>query len=170
MKKLLLTCLLAVGAASFAQVGPPQASTPNTYNGYGFAQSSGSYVPLSGSKTVWQSGVTLGTNGVSSAITIPAFRFNGKTYTSLFISNNGFVTFGSAPLSTTYTGLSTNASVPNLAEGAIAGFASNLVNANTTTSEIAYENTGSKFIIQFTDLKASGGSATQLLNFKFNWI
>lgn len=157
---------MALGMSMHAQVGPPQATTLNTNNGYGFAQSSGTYTPLDASRTVWQSGATLGTNAVSNEITIPSFQFNGKTYTSIFISNNGFITFGKAALAATYTGLSTNSSLANLAEGAIAGFASNLVNANTTTSEISYQAVGSKFIIQFTDLKASGGSAAQLLNFQ----
>jgi hypothetical protein len=151
---------------ALAQVGPPQATNPNTNNGYGFAQTSGTYTALSASRTIWQSGATLGTNTVSAAITIPSFKFNGKTYTSLFISNNGFVTFGNPALAATTTGLSTNSAAANLAEGAVAGFAADLVNANTTTSEIAYELVGSKFIIQFTDLKVSGGATAQLLNFQ----
>jgi len=159
-------CSLAMNFLVTAQVGPPLAANPNTNNGYGFTQSSGTYTPLSASRTIWQSGATIGTNAVSTAITIPSFKFNGKTYTSLFISNNGFVTFGSPALAATTTGLSTNSAVPNLAEGSVAGFAVDLINANTATSEIAYDIVGSKFIVQFTDLKVSGGSAAQLLNFQ----
>ncbi|AYM99523.1 fibronectin type III domain-containing protein [Chryseobacterium sp. 3008163] len=167
MKKLLLTCMLALSYGVFAQVGPPQSTNPNTNNGYGFAQSSGAYVPLTAGKTVWQSGATLATNGVSGPINLPSpFKFNGKSYSIIYISNNGFITFGSAPVATAYTGLSTNSAVPNLAEGAVAGFANNLINANTTTSEIAYEAISGKFIVQFTDLKNTSGSATQLLNFQ----
>jgi len=160
--------MLALSYGAFAQVGPPQSTNPNTNNGYGFVQSSGVYVPLTAGKTVWQSGAALGTDGVSGLINLPtAFRYNGKFYNSVFISNNGFITFGTTPsLVTTTTGLSTDAPVPNTIEGAIAGFSANLVNANTATSEIAYEMVGSKFVVQFTDLKLSGGSATQLLNFQ----
>lgn len=159
--------MLALSYGAFAQVGPPQSTNPNTNNGYGFAQSSGAYVPLTAGKTVWQSGATLATNGVSGSINLPSpFKYNGKSYSVIYISNNGFITFGSAPVANAYTGLSTNSAVPNLAEGAVAGFANNLINANTTTSEIAYEAIGGRFIVQFTDLKNTGGSATQLLNFQ----
>lgn len=168
MKKILLTCLLAVGAASFAQVGPPQASNPNTNNGYGFTQNSGTYAPLSGSRTIWQSGATLGTDAVSAAINLPSvFKFNGKSYSSIYISNNGFVTLGTPALAATYTGLSTDTTTPY--EGAFAGFAANLRNANTTTSEISYETVGSKFIVQFTDLQGSSAAAAQLINFQIQF-
>jgi hypothetical protein len=168
MKKILLTCLLVAGAASFAQVGPPQATNPNTNNGYGFTQTSGAYSPLSGSRTIWQSGATLGTDAVSAAINLPSvFKFNGKSYSSVYISNNGFVTFGTAALAATYTGLSTDTTTPY--EGAFAGFAVNLRNANTTTSEISYETVGSKFIVQFTDLQGSSAAAAQLINFQIQF-
>jgi hypothetical protein len=159
---------MSLGIGASAQVGPPQASTPNTLNGYGFAQSSGTYTSLSASRTIWQSGATLGTDAVSSAVTLPsAFKYNGKSYTNIYISNNGFITFGSAPLAATYTGLSTNVTTAgSMYEGAVAGFGVNLKNANTTTSEISYETVGSKFIVQFTDLQGSSASAAQLITFQ----
>ncbi|SMP24100.1 beta strand repeat-containing protein [Chryseobacterium profundimaris] len=166
MKKFLLTCMIALAIGVFAQVGPPQASTPNTLNGYGFMQSSGTYTTLSAGRTVWQSGAALGMDAVSSAVALPSvFIYNGKSYTNIYISNNGYITFGAAPLSSTTTGLSTD-NTTNLVEGAVAGFSANLRNANTTTSEIAYETVGSKFIVQFTDLQSNTGSAAQLLNFQ----
>lgn len=168
MKKLLLSCLLAVSAANFAQVGPPQATNPNTNNGYGFAQSSGTYTPLSANRTVWQSGATLGTDAVSGAINLPsAFKFNGKSYNSVYLSNNGFVTFGTPALPGTYSGLSTDTVTPY--EGAFAGFAVNLKNANATSSEISYETVGSKFIVQFTDLQGNSAAAAQLINFQIQF-
>lgn len=168
MKKLLLTCLVALSVGAYAQVGPPQATNPNTNNGYGFTQSSGTYTPLSASRTIWQSGATLGTDAVSAAINLPsAFKFNGKSYSSIYISNNGFVTLGTAAVSSTYTGLSTDTTTPY--EGAFAGFAVNLRNANTTTSEIAYETVGSKFIVQFTDLQGNSAAAAQTLNFQIQF-
>lgn len=168
MKKILLTCLLALGSAALAQVGPPQATNPNTNNGYGFTQTTGTYTPLSASRTIWQSGAALGTDAVSAAINLPsAFKFNGKSYNAVYLSNNGFVTLGTAALAATYTGLSTDTTTPY--EGAFAGFAANLKNANTTTSEISYETVGSKFIVQFKDLQGSGASAAQLLNFQIQF-
>ncbi len=167
MKKLLLACVLAVGVSMSAQVGPPQAANPNTNNGYGFTQTNGTYTPLSSNRTVWQAGATLATDAVSAAINLPsAFKFNGRSYNAVYLSNNGFVTLGLPALATTYTALSTD-TTPY--EGAFAGFAVNLKNANTTTSEIAYETVGSKFIVQFTDLQGSSASAAQLLNFQIQF-
>ena len=168
MKKLLLTCMTALSLGAAAQVGPPQATNPNTNNGYGFAQTSGTYAPLSSGRTIWQSGATLATDAVSSAVTLPfTFKYNGKNYTNLYISNNGFVTFGSPTAVGTYTGLSTDLTTTgNVIDGSIAGFSANLKNANTTTSEISYETVGSKFIVQFTDLQGNSASASQLITFQ----
>lgn len=168
MKRFLLTCMVALGVGAYAQVGPPLAANPNTNNGYGFVQTNGTYTPLSSSRTVWQSGATLATNAVSPAVSLPfTFKYNGKSYTNIYINNNGYLTFGSPSTATTYTGLSTDlTSAGNIYEGAIAGFAVNLRNANTTTSEIAYETVGSKFIVQFTDLQGNSASTAQTISFQ----
>jgi len=160
--------MIALSLGASAQVGPPLAANPNANNGYGFVQSSGVYTPLSASRTIWQVGSALSTDGVSSAIPLPAsFRYNGRNYSNIFISNNGYITFGSPSTATTYTALSTNVTTAgSLYEGAIAGFATNLRNANTTTSEISYETVGTKFIVQFSDLQSNTGSVAQLLNFQ----
>jgi len=159
-------CSLAMNFLVTAQVGPPLAANPNTNNGYGFTQSSGTYTPLSASRTVWQLGAVIGTDLVSSAISLPSpFTYNNQKYSSVYISNNGFITLGGAAAATTYTGLSTDIS-PTTYDGAFAGFAVNLRNANTTTSEISYETVGTKFIVQFTDVQGSTASAAQLINFQ----
>ncbi|MGC5745871.1 fibronectin type III domain-containing protein [Chryseobacterium sp. NFX27] len=168
MKKLLLSCLVSMSIGAFAQVGPPQATNPNTNNGYGFEQSSGTYTPLSAARTIWQSGAALGTDAVSAAINLPSvFKYNGKSYSSIYISNNGFVTLGTPALAATYSGLSTDTSTPY--EGAFAGFAVNLRNANTTTSEISYETVVSKFVVQFTDLQGNSAAAAQIINFQIQF-
>ncbi|WP_230034267.1 fibronectin type III domain-containing protein [Chryseobacterium sp. Bi04] len=163
MKKFLLTCMAAFFYSVSAQVGPPQTANPNTNNGYGFVQSLGTYTPLSAGKTVWQSGTVLNTDAASAAISLPApFKYNGKTYTSIYISNNGYITFGIAPSAGNTSVLTTNTAF----EGAVAGFTANLRAANTTTSEIAYETIGSKFVVQYTDLQSNSGSSAQKLNFQ----
>lgn len=160
--------MLALGIGAHAQVGPPLAANPNSNNGYGFVQSSGTYAPLSSSRTIWQAGATLATNAVSNAVSLPfTFKYNGKSYTNIYISNNGYITFGSPTTATTYAGLSSDlTTVGNIYEGAIAGFAVNLRNTNTTTSEIAYETVGSKFVVQFTDLQGNSASAAQAISFQ----
>ncbi|SHE91118.1 Fibronectin type III domain-containing protein, partial [Flavobacterium fontis] len=159
--------MLVISTVSLiAQVGPPTSGAGIT-NGYSFAQTSGTYTPLSASRVIWQSNATLGTDAVSSAVTLPwTFRFNGKSYNSIRISNNGFITFGdNPPLATTYTGLSSNPN-PNY-EGAIAGFAVNLRNATTTTSEISYETVGGNtFVVQFQDLQGNTAAAAQRITFQ----
>ncbi|UKB85328.1 T9SS type A sorting domain-containing protein [Chryseobacterium sp. MEBOG06] len=166
MKKILLTCLTAFYYCVSAQVGPPQAAGPNTNNGYALTQSSGTYTPLSANRTIWQSGATMGTDLVSGAIPLPTpFTYNNQKYSSVYISNNGFITLGVPAANTTYTGLSTDVS-PTTYDGAFAGFAVNLRHASTTTSEIAYETVGSKFIVQYTDVQGNTASAAQLINFQ----
>lgn len=166
MKRILLTCLIASYCGVSAQIGPPQIASPNTNNGYGITQTSGTYTPLSASRTIWQTGDTMATDLVSAAIPLPStFTYNNQKYNSVYISNNGFVTLGGAMSNGTYTALSTDIS-PTTPEAVFAGFAANLKNANTTTSEISYETVGSVFIVQFTDVQGNSGSASQLLNFQ----
>ncbi|MBV8325514.1 T9SS type A sorting domain-containing protein [Chryseobacterium sp.] len=166
MKKILLTCLTAFYYCVSAQVGPPLAANPNTSNGYGFTQSMDTYTPLSANRTIWQSGATMATDLVSGAIPLPTpFTYNNQKYSSVYISNNGFVTLGVAATNATYLGLSADIS-PTTFDASFAGFAVNLKNANTTTSEISYETVGSKFIVQYTDVQGNSASAAQLLNFQ----
>ncbi|WNM20216.1 GEVED domain-containing protein [Flavobacterium capsici] len=122
---------------------------------YTFSQSIGTYTALTGG-TSYQSGATIGTNAVSGQITIPfTFNFNGANYTSLIISNNGFVTFGTtAPSTTTYNPISASTAYG----GAIAGYGFNLVNSPVSgaAADISYGTAGSDFVIQFTDLGRTG--------------
>lgn len=170
MKRILFTCLTTFYYCVSAQVGPPQMANPNTNNGYGLTQSSDVYTPLSANRTVWQSGAIMSTDLASGAIPLPStFTFNNKKYNSVYISNNGFVTLGTAVtapgVAGTYFALLTD-NAPTAHEGAFAGFAANLKNANTSTSEISYETAGNKFIVQFTDVQGNSASASQLLNFQ----
>lgn len=166
MKKILLTCLTAFYFSVSAQVGPPQLASPNTNNGYGFTQSSGTYTPLSASRTIWQSGATIGTDLVSGAIPLPTpFTYNNQKYSAVYISNNGFITLGVPAAANTYSGLSSEINSGTY-EGSFAGFATNLRHASTTSSEISYETVGTKFIVQYTDVQGNSASASQLLNFQ----
>ncbi|MFN8237505.1 MAG: choice-of-anchor J domain-containing protein [Chitinophagales bacterium] len=156
-KQLLTVTLLLIlfkGYNSYAQTLP-----------YGFSQSSGSYTALTGG-TSWQSGSTLATNAVSGSISIPfTFTFNGTGYTSLYISNNGFVTFGATtPATTTYNPLSASTAYA----GAIAGYGFNLVNSAVSGAapDISYGSVGTtpnrEFVIQFTDLARTGITGDRL--------
>ena len=62
---------------------------------YTFSQSAGTYTSLTGG-TVFQSGATISTDAVSTAIALPfSFPYNNRTYSSIHISNNGWVGYAS---------------------------------------------------------------------------
>jgi hypothetical protein len=85
---------------------------------------------------------------VSGAITIPAFKFNNVTYTSIYISSNGFITFGSAPTANNYTPLSSTETYA----GCISAFGADLgVYPSTFSPSIMYKTVGNEFIIQWKD-------------------
>jgi len=159
----LLTALTTTGVV--AQVGPPNAGTALAgTTAYPWTTAAGTYTTLTAARTVWQSGTQLSTNGNSGQITLPwAFLFNNRSYTSINISNNGFITFGAnLPTVTTYTPLSTNANPAY--EGAISGLGANLVasTAAGAAPEISYETVGSDFVIQFKDVAATATPASRI--------
>jgi hypothetical protein len=126
---------------------------------YSFSQASGTYTALTGG-TSWQSGATIGTNAISGSITIPfTFTFNGTGYTSLYISNNGFIAFGATtPSTTTYNPISASTAYA----GAIAGYGFNLINSAVSGAapDISYgtysTSPNREFVIQFTDVARTG--------------
>ncbi|MFM7105358.1 MAG: hypothetical protein ACKOW8_07530 [Flavobacteriales bacterium] len=117
----LLTVLSTTGVV--AQVGPPNAGTALAgTTAYVSTTSNGTYTAITGG-TVYQSGATLNTDAVSAAVSIGFnFLYNNRTYSTVLISNNGFITFGAnAPTNAVYGVLATN-STP-MFEGAISGTA-----------------------------------------------
>jgi len=96
-----LGALALGGTASHGQVAA----------GYAFSQTPGTFTLNVGTGTVLWSNGFFGAfdDNVSGAITIPSFSFNGTAYTQLFVSSQGFITFGSAPATTNYTPLSSTA-------------------------------------------------------------
>lgn len=163
---LLIAMLVFTGPFYKSQVGPPTSGS-GINNGYSFAQTLGVYTPLSSAKTVWQSGAVLINDAVSDAIPLPwSFKFNGKSYNSIWISNNGYITFGAVPFIPNTVRTPVNIlSTDTPEEVAVAGFAANLFPATNAASEIAYETVGTNFVVQFKDLQGSS-SATQRLNFQ----
>jgi hypothetical protein len=125
---------------------------------YTFAQSNASYSTISGGTVLWNSASSSMNDVVSSAITIPNFNFNGTTYTSLYVSTNGFITFGTAPATNNYTAISNAASYA----GAVSAFGGNLDKASTGTPEIRYAKSGSEFVIQFQDMRRSAVASERI--------
>ncbi len=114
---------------------------------YGWSQSTGTYVPITGGTQV----TTSCDDNSYNAITIPfSFTFNGTAYTQVSINCNGFIAMGATVVSS-YTPISS-------------GTSNNVIVAvgedqqtNTTASEIRYETLGVSpnqiFVIQWTNFR-----------------
>ncbi len=118
---------------------------------YSFSQQNSTYTEITGGTVLWSGTFD---NDVSEAITIPTFNFNKTDYTSINISTNGFITFGSATTATTYTPISSTATY----SGAIAAFGVNIVQAESGIPSIRYEQIGNEFVIQWKDIRRTTSS------------
>jgi hypothetical protein len=115
--------------------------------GYGFSQTTGTYTPITGG-TVLFSG-TFDEN-ISAAITIPNFNFNGQINTQIFVSANGFLTFGTAaPASNLYTPISSTTSF----NGVVAPFAVDLFQSQAGSPEVRWEVLGNEVVVQWRDVR-----------------
>jgi hypothetical protein len=172
---LLSSFLLLVAFTGSAQV-----------NSYTFSQVAGTYSPISGG-TVHQSGTALNTDAVFTNIPLGFnFTYNRNQYSSIGISNNGFIWFGapnsgprqnwfesitpgnaiSAPISTT-----TN---PSSQDGLVAGFGATLSASASGSPEIRSELTGTPgnyvFVIQYQDVRSSTTDASMALTFQIRLV
>jgi len=117
---------------------------------YSFASSSGSYTSITGG-TVWLNGSSPSMDDVvTGPITIPSFVYDCNTYTSIYITTNGFITFGSAPSSSAYTPISGGGGY----DGAVSPFGADLNKAASGSPEIRYEDVtaSNEFVIQWKDM------------------
>lgn len=111
-----------------------------------FAQSAGTFTNLTGGTTLW---TTTFDEEISSAITIPSFTFNCTAYTQLYVSANGFISFGSAPSGSNYNPISGTET-----SGIVSAFGADLQNASAGTREVRYLNVtaSNEFVIQWRDV------------------
>jgi hypothetical protein len=127
---------------------------------YTFTQTTGTYAPVIGTDlfgTTWNDNVSP---------TVPlgfTFQFNAVSYSSVAVSSNGFLTFG-----TTAPGVGNYLPVSNGAAyaGAISAFGKDL-SANTGATGVSYTVTGvapnRKFVAQWENAKRIGGD---VINFQ----
>ncbi len=146
-----LTSIGKVSVALLCSILVLQASAQLT-GFYAFTQQSGTFTSLgSGSTTLWTGNGY--DNQVSGAITIPTFYYNNVGYTNLYVSANGYITFGSAPAATNYTPLSSNAGYA----GAISAFGTDLVSrnqpGNSGTRDVRYQQIGDEFVIEWRQVR-----------------
>jgi hypothetical protein len=160
-------------ACLFSQNGWGQVGGANATYSYVSTQTTSTYTSITGG-TQHYATTAVATDGVTAAVNIGFnFTFNHRVYSQVYISNNGFVTFGSTTAASNYTPLSnTLVSAVFTYEGAISGMGSDLVNSTATgaSAEVRSQLTGTApnriFIIQYKDVKLTGGSANQRLSFQ----
>ncbi|UOE37978.1 Ig-like domain-containing protein [Chryseobacterium oryzae] len=134
---------------------------------YNFAQSAGTFVPISGNVLGVATGNTSATNLNSEVynITLPfGFAFNDVSYTSLNVSSNGFITFGTTPpLTTTTTPISATVAYA----GAISAFGrdiTSLYDISGATGKISWDVIGTapnrEIVIQWRDFRPTNVTTT----------
>ncbi|MEO8591358.1 MAG: T9SS type A sorting domain-containing protein [Flavobacteriales bacterium] len=124
---------------------------------YSFTQTAGTFTAITGgtqlqNTTFFFIDLNPFNDQVSGAQTIPAFNFNGTVYTQMYVSANGFITFGSAPTGTNYTPLSSTETYA----GAISAVGCNLhntTNAITSTRDIRWQQVGSEIVVQWRGVR-----------------
>lgn len=152
------TTLLLAGSSTFAQTN---------IAAYSFSKSTNAtYTPITGGTKVFPSGTnTSYDNDISAAITLPSpFTYGGVTVNSIYISGNGFITFGAAPTGTNYSPLSSLGSTT----GAIAGFGQDGASSTATGAvpEVRYQDLGTEFVVQYKDHANYNNRTSERLNFQ----
>jgi len=137
---------------------------------YTFSTTAGTYTTLTTPTVIWTG--TAINNAAPSAVTMPSFVFNGTTYTTAYVSSNGFITLGSAPTASNNLPISSAETY----SGAISGFGVYAINFSTTAT-VSYQNVTAtnEFVIQWTDIRRSTPSGDRLsmqirLNYSTNAI
>lgn len=113
---------------------------------YFFTQQQLTYTEITGGTVLWSNTFN---DQISDPISIPSFTFNKTTYTSLYVSANGFITFGAAPLPNNYQPIS---HISTSYTGVISAFGCNLTQADQGTPEVRYQQVGNEFVIQWKDV------------------
>ncbi|WP_374461850.1 fibronectin type III domain-containing protein [Chryseobacterium taeanense] len=166
MRKILLACMMALGIGTFAQTNVAS---------YSFVKSTGiTYTPITGGTKLFPSGTnTTYDNDVSAAIPLSSpFTFGGVAMNSVYVSANGFITFGAAPGGTNYTPLSTLGSTTGAisAFGQDGGFSSTDTVQPSGNHEVRYEDLGTEFVVQWQDHANYYNRSTERLNFQIRLV
>ena len=126
---------------------------------YTFAQSAGSFTVITGGTQLENTTniIFLGEIGsfdddISAAQTIPAFTYNGITYTQMYVSANGFITFGAAPSGGNYAPLSSTEGYAG-AVSAVGCDLHNTTNGITSTRDIRWQTVGNEIVVQWRGVR-----------------
>lgn len=142
-------------------------TTDAQVNLYSFSQSAGTFTPITGTILGTATGNVSATNLNSEVypVTLPfGFVFNGTSYSSINVSSNGFVTFGTiTPTTTNTTPISSTADY----DGAISVFGRDLnsiFDISGITGNISWGVSGTapnrELVIQWKDFRPTNATAT----------
>jgi hypothetical protein len=128
----------------------------NLSTSYNYSQAVATYTAITGGTVLFNT--TSGMDdAVSGSVTIPTFKFNNVNYTNIYVSTNGFITFGATiPTTTNYTPISSTETYG----GAISALGMDLNAATAGTPEIRYQQVGSEFVVQWRDVGRYSGTGT----------
>ncbi|MNK02310.1 Transglutaminase-activating metalloprotease precursor [compost metagenome] len=143
-RNLTLAASLFVGFLAQSQVA-------TTYN---FSQTAGTYTPITGG-TVLADSVTNIMDDEVYPVSIPAFMFDGTPYSTVYVSTNGFISFGAPMEYYDFYPVSENFTVYN---GAISAFGTDLNEAEEGpgTRNISTAQVGNEFVIQWQNVRRYG--------------
>jgi hypothetical protein len=113
---------------------------------YVFSQTQGTFEPITNGTVLWSGSFN---NNEAIEVAIPGFLYDGTVYTKIYVSENGFITFGASSASSNVAPISNSANYA----GAISAFGANLHQALSGTPEVSYKQIGSEFIIQWKDVR-----------------
>lgn len=136
----------------------------NPVNSYCFSTASSGFSLIGGGTTV-ASGSAVDDNVYSNQAIGFTFNFMGTNYSTLNVSSNGFVTFGSAPSTTNYTPISTNTAGYSV----ISAFGMDLVGtASGTIKTLTMGNSPVRiFVIEYASwARYIGGAQADNINFQ----
>jgi len=152
MKKFITRMAAALCALHFA-AGVQQA-TAQVASLYSFSQSSGTQTLISGG-TKLNSGSNY--DDEQYAVSIPNFYFDGNWYGTMYVSTNGFITFGSAPATNNYTPLISTATYT----GAISPFGANIMNSGSGTREVRWQQVGTEVVVQWQGARRASSASSE---------
>jgi hypothetical protein len=160
MKKIFLLCIIILQIHAFAQTN---------IAAYTFSKTTGvTYIPITGGTKLFPSGTNSTYNDeISPAITLSSpFIFGGVAVSTVYVSTNGFITFGSAPSPTNYTPLNGSAKGTISAFGQDGGFSPSDNIQPAGNHEIRYQDLGNEFVVQWQNHASYNNRFTENLNFQ----
>lgn len=150
----------AVLLASTMPVLHPDMANAQPGTTYSFSQSTGTYSQITGG-TVLVSGTNW--NNQLFTVSLPApFWFDGVWYSTMYVTANGFITFGSTMAGNNYTPLSGNAGYA----GAISPLGANLQDANVASSAIRWQQVGNEVVVQWREAQRKIGGNGESFSFQ----